>query len=101
MRGGHSAAAVRIPIALLAEDEAVGGASEGGGLGGAVIADLGAEMLLGEGVGGVHVLVTREAELGAVGAAVEYGRPVAAKIAAHHYKILGNKNKNRNDGVKK
>lgn len=43
---------VSIPIAVQAEDEVVRGAEDGGGLGGAVVAGLSAEVLAGERVGG-------------------------------------------------
>lgn len=55
--GGDRAATVGVPIALVAENEVVGGAADGDGLGRAIITDLRAHVLPGEQVGGVHVLV--------------------------------------------
>lgn len=40
MGGGNSAAGMGIPVAVLAEDEVVGGAADGNRLGGAVVTDL-------------------------------------------------------------
>lgn len=81
--GGERAASMGVPVALLAENEIVGGAADGDGLGRAVVADLGAKVLAGEKVGGVNVLVAEQAELGGVGPTVENSNLVAAEIARH------------------
>lgn len=83
MRGGDGAAAVGVPVALVAEKEVVGGAAEGDGLGGAVVADLRAHVLPGEQVGAVHVLVAEQAELGGVRLAVEHRQLLTAEIAGN------------------
>lgn len=100
MGGGDGRGGVGIPVAVLAEDEVVGGAADGDGLGGTVVADLGAEVLAGEGVGGVDVVVAEQAELGGVSSAVENGGLLIAEIAgdaafcktapfwAHHFFFL-------------
>lgn len=72
-------------VAVGAEDEVIGGAEEGGGEGGAVVADLGAEVLGGEGVGGVNVVVAHQAQLGRVRSAVHYRNPVVAVIACRQH----------------
>lgn len=46
-----------VHVAVVTEDEVVGGAAEDGGVGLAGVANLEAHVLEGEGVGGVHVLV--------------------------------------------
>ena len=66
------------------ETVAVRRAAEGRRLGGAAVTDLGAEMLLGEGVGGVHLLVTPQAELSGVRAAVQNRLPRPAEITPNH-----------------
>lgn len=53
-----------IPVAVAAEGEAIGGAADGDGLGAAVVADLGSDVLAGERVSGVDESVAEEAELG-------------------------------------
>lgn len=72
-----------IGIAVLAEDEVVGGAENGDGLGGAVIAYLRADVLAGEGVGGVDVLVAEQTKLGVIGLAVEDGSLFIAEITCY------------------
>lgn len=54
---GGSGSTVGFHIAVVAEDEVVGGAAEDSGVGLAGVANLEAHVLEGEGVGGVHVLV--------------------------------------------
>ena len=83
-RSGRLKTGVGVVVAVVAEDEVVGGAADGDGLGGAVVADLRAHVLLGEGVGGVHVLVAEQAELGRVGLAVEHRRLLAAEVARRY-----------------
>lgn len=78
-----------VPVAVLAEVEFVGGAAVGGRGGAAVVADLGAEVLAGEEVGGVDVAVAEEAELGGVAPAVEDGGPVGAEVAGHDGPLAG------------
>lgn len=75
------AGAVPIPVAVLAEEEPLGLAEEGGGGGVAGVAEEGAGVLGEEGVGGVDLAVAGEAEPGRVGPAVEEGRGVAAVVA--------------------
>lgn len=79
------AGSVGIPVAILAEKEVVGSAADGDGLGGAVVADERAEVLAGEGVGGVDVMVAEQAELSRVSSAVENGNLVIAEIAGHAF----------------
>jgi len=67
---GGGGVGVSVEVAGVAEEEIVGGAAEGGG-GVAVVANLEAEVLEGEGVGGVDVVVAEEAEFGGVGSAEE------------------------------
>ncbi|CAL9190793.1 unnamed protein product, partial [Musa hybrid cultivar] len=59
------------PVAGLAEGVAVVEASDGSGLGEATVADEGAEVAVGEGVGGVDEGVAGEAEAGGVRLAVD------------------------------
>lgn len=70
-----------VPVAVLAEEEAVGGASDGDGLAAAIVADLRAHVLAGERVGRVDDSVAGEAELGRVGSAEENGDRVATELA--------------------
>lgn len=68
-------------VAVGAEEEVIGEAADGGGVGGAVVADLGAEVLAGEGVGGVDVVVAHQAQLRRVRSAEHNRNPVVAVIA--------------------
>lgn len=61
---GGGGGAVGVPVAVLAEEEVVGVAAAGDGLRGAVVADLGAEVFPGEGVGGMDVVVAQQAQFG-------------------------------------
>lgn len=81
--GGDRAGGVCVGIAVLTEDEVVGGAADGDGVGAAVIADLRADVLEGEGVGGVDVLVAKQTELGGVSSAVKNGGLLIAEIAGY------------------
>lgn len=81
--GGDRAGGVCVGIAVLTEDEVVGGAENGDGVGAAVIADLRADVLEGEGVGGVDVLVAKQTELGGVSSAVKNGGLVIAEVAGN------------------
>lgn len=72
-----------IPIALPAEHQIISLATNRNGLGTAVITDLGTEMLPREKISGVHMLVTKEAELGGIRSAVENRYLVAAEIAGN------------------
>ena len=81
--GGDGAGGVGVPVAVVAEEEVVGGAADGDGLGAAVVADLGAEVLPREQVGRVHVLVAQQAQLRRVRPAVQHRHLVAAEIARH------------------
>lgn len=62
--------AIAVSGAVIAEEKGVVAAADGGGLGCAAVADLGAEVLLGERVGGVDVMIAQQTQLGAVGSAV-------------------------------
>lgn len=73
-----------VEITVRAEGEPVGGAAGGGGLGPAVAADVGAHVLEGEAIGGVHVPVAREAETGGVSTAVDHRRRLGAVVAGDH-----------------
>lgn len=73
--------AVGVPIAVGAECEAVGGAASGGGLGAAVVAGEGADVLAGQRVGGVHVAIAQQAEPSGVGGAVEQRRRLYTVVA--------------------
>jgi len=68
--GGSIGVPLGVAAAVTAEEEAVVAVAEGSGLGCAAVADLGAEMLLGERVGGVDVVIAQQTKLGAVGSAV-------------------------------
>lgn len=81
MGGGGGASAVGVPVAFLAEEEGVGGASDGYRLAAAVVADLAAHVLAGERVRRVDDSVAGEAELGRVGSAEENGDRVTAELA--------------------
>ncbi|GFY99932.1 B-box type zinc finger protein with CCT domain-containing protein [Actinidia rufa] len=90
--GIHGAAAVGsgdgrgcmgVGVAAGAEDEVVGGATDGSGGQGAVVADLGAAVLEREGVGSVDVVVAEQAELGRVRLAGEHRSLVVAVVARH------------------
>lgn len=62
---------VGVGVAVVTEDEVVGGAANRGGVGVTGVANLVTHVLEGECVGGVHVLVADEAEFGGVGSAEE------------------------------
>lgn len=81
MRGGEGAAAVGVPVAVLAEDKIVGGASNGDGVGAAVITDLRSDVLAAEGVGGVDMAIAEKAEPGEIGSAEEDRNLLIAEIA--------------------
>lgn len=72
-----------VPVAVVAEEEVVGGAANGDRFGATVVADLRSEMLTRKSVGGVDVLVAEQAELGRVGPAVENRNLVIAVIAGN------------------
>lgn len=80
---GGGGGAVGVPVAVLAEEEVVCVAAAGDGLRGAVVADLGAEVFPGEGVGGMDVVVAQQAQFGGVGSAVEDGTVLVAVVAGH------------------
>lgn len=62
--------AIAVSGAVIAEEKGVVAGAGGGGVGCAAVADLGAEVLLGERVGGVDVMIAQQTQLGAVGSAV-------------------------------
>lgn len=68
---GGRGVGVSVEVAGVAEDEIVGGAADGGGVGVAGVANLEAHVLEGESVSGVHVVVAEETEFGGVGSAEE------------------------------
>ena len=89
MEGGKDGGGVVcVGVAVVAEYEVVGGAAHGGGLVPAVVANLGAHVLEGERVGGVHVLVARQAQLSRVGAAEQDRRFGVAVVARQHQHLL-------------
>ena len=65
------AAAVALPVAVVAEDGGLGGAEDSGRRVGTRVAEARARVLGEKRVGGVDLAVAGEAELGGVGAAVE------------------------------
>lgn len=73
---------VGFPVAVLAEEEVVvSQAPHRRRLRPAELADLASQVLLGEGVGGVHVVVAHQAQPRGVGSAVHHPLPAVAEIA--------------------
>uniref|UniRef100_A0A7C8ZKH5 Secreted protein n=1 Tax=Opuntia streptacantha TaxID=393608 RepID=A0A7C8ZKH5_OPUST len=73
---------VGFPVAVLAEEEVVvGETAHRRRLRRAELADLASQVLLREGVGGVHVLIAHQAQLRAVCSAVHHSLPGVAEIA--------------------
>lgn len=66
--GGSS---MGVPVAFLAKNRVIGRTVNNNGLVFAAIAELGSDMLLGQGIGRMDVVVTWQAELGGVSSAVE------------------------------
>ena len=81
--GGDGGGCMGVGVAVVAKEEVVGGAAGGDGLATAVFADLGADMLSGEGVGRMDVVVAEQAELGRVSSAVYNRNLLIAEIAGH------------------